>query len=121
MTEPVKKMSTPGSKDVSRKNSQNDPYAYLDRDGFSSEKYKIEIRGMPKYYGIGEFKKLLTVKLGVNLCKVKPPRRGSGWLYVCFRSIEHRDQAISLLNGILWKNSRLTAHVCIILLLLGID
>lgn len=27
-------------------------YAYLDRGGFSSEKFKIEIRGLPKYYGI---------------------------------------------------------------------
>lgn len=27
-------------------------YAYLDRGGFSSEKFKIELRGLPKYYGI---------------------------------------------------------------------
>lgn len=30
----------------------NNPYAYLDRDEFTSEKFKIEIRGLPKYYGI---------------------------------------------------------------------
>lgn len=30
----------------------NDPYAYLNRDEFTSEKYKIEIRDLPKYYGI---------------------------------------------------------------------
>lgn len=29
-----------------------DEYAYLDRGGFSSEKFKIELRGLPKYYGI---------------------------------------------------------------------
>lgn len=28
-----------------------DPYAYLSRD-FSSENFKIEIKNMPKYYGI---------------------------------------------------------------------
>lgn len=30
----------------------NDPYAYLDRNAFTSEKFKIEIRNLPKYYGI---------------------------------------------------------------------
>lgn len=30
-----------------------DPYAYIDRNGFTSEKFKIEVRGLPKFYGIG--------------------------------------------------------------------
>lgn len=30
----------------------SDLYAYLDRDEFTSEKFKIEIRDLPKYYGI---------------------------------------------------------------------
>lgn len=30
---------------------KNDPYAYLERD-FSSENYKIEVKNLPKYYGI---------------------------------------------------------------------
>ncbi|EZA46612.1 TRNA (uracil-5-)-methyltransferase-like protein A [Ooceraea biroi] len=92
------------------KNEKN-PYAYLERDDFTSEKYKIEVRGLPKYYGIGEFKKLLNEKLELQSCKVKPPRKGSSWLYVCFRSEECRQRAISTINGILWKNSKLTAQV----------
>lgn len=32
--------------------ADNEEYAYLDRGGFSSEKFKIELRGLPKYYGI---------------------------------------------------------------------
>ncbi|EFN75142.1 tRNA (uracil-5-)-methyltransferase homolog A [Harpegnathos saltator] len=94
--------------------NEKDPYAYLERDDFTSEKYKIEVRGLPKYYGIGEFKKLLNEKLDLQLCKVKPPRKGnkaSGWLYVCFRSEECRQRAISTINGTLWKNSKLTAQV----------
>ncbi|XP_012229282.1 tRNA (uracil-5-)-methyltransferase homolog A [Linepithema humile] len=93
--------------------TENDknPYAYLDREDFTSEKYKIEVRGLPKYYGIGEFKKLLNEKLELQLCKVKPPRKGSGWLYVCFRNEECRQRAITTINGILWKNSKLTAQV----------
>ena len=30
---------------------KDDPYAYLQRD-FSSENYKIEIKNLPKHYGI---------------------------------------------------------------------
>lgn len=91
--------------------TEKNPYAYLDRDDFTSEKYKIEVRGLPKYYGIGEFKKLLNDKLDLQSCKVKPPRKGSGWLYVSFRSEENRQKAIETLNGILWKNSKLKAQV----------
>lgn len=97
--------------------NEKDPYAYLERDNFTSEKYKIEIRGLPKYYGIGEFKKLLNEKLDLQSCKIKPPRKGSGWLYVCFRNEECRQRAITTINGILWKNSKLTAQVFFILLL----
>lgn len=91
--------------------TEKNPYAYLDRDDFTSEKYKIEVRGLPKYYGIGEFKKLLNDKLDLQSCKVKPPRKGSGWLYVSFRSEENRQKAIETLNGILWKNSKLKAQI----------
>lgn len=31
---------------------KEDPFAYLDRNDFTSEKYKIEIRNLPKHYGI---------------------------------------------------------------------
>ncbi|XP_023288732.1 tRNA (uracil-5-)-methyltransferase homolog A [Orussus abietinus] len=87
------------------------PYAYLDRTDFSSEKYKIEVRGLPKHYGFGEFRKLLNDKLELQSSKVKPPKKGSEWLYVCFRSAECRDKAISVINGLSWKGSKLTAQM----------
>lgn len=95
----------------SSESGAKDPYAYLDRDDFTSEKYKIEIRGLPKYYGIGELKKFLNDKLELGTNKVKPPKRGSGWVYVCFRSEESREHAIATVNGLTWKNSKLTAQV----------
>ncbi|KAK2581834.1 hypothetical protein KPH14_002300 [Odynerus spinipes] len=98
------------AEDTTEKN-EKDPYAYLERDNFTSEKFKVEVRGLPKYYGIGEFKKLLNDKLDLQTCKVKPPRRSSRWLYVCFRTEECRQKAISILNGILWKNCKLSAQV----------
>lgn len=32
--------------------SSSDPYAYLERGDFSSEKFKIEIKNLPKFYGV---------------------------------------------------------------------
>lgn len=29
-----------------------DPFAYLERNDFTSEKFKLEVRNLPKYYGI---------------------------------------------------------------------
>ncbi|XP_033220728.1 tRNA (uracil-5-)-methyltransferase homolog A [Belonocnema kinseyi] len=107
MTESAENVTTD---DISKETERNNLYEYLDRDDFTSEKYKIEVRGLPKYYGIGEFKKFLGDKLELEFCKVKPPRKGSGWLYVSFRSAESRDKAISVLHGVMWKNSKLSAH-----------
>nr|CAD7399028.1 unnamed protein product [Timema cristinae] len=91
---------------------KDDPYAYLDRNDFTSEKFKIEIRGLPKYYGIAELKKLLNDKLKLGSNKVKPPKRGNywNWIYVCFRSEEDRLNAIKALNGYTWKSKVLSAE-----------
>lgn len=36
---------------INEKVIEDDPYAYLERD-FSSENFKIEVKNLPKYYGI---------------------------------------------------------------------
>ena len=90
---------------------QKQLYAYLDRDNFTTEKFKIEVRGLPKHYGMGELKRFLNEKLELNASKVKPPRKGGRWAYICFRSEEFRNKAITVLNGIEWKRCKLTAHV----------
>jgi len=46
--------------------AHDNPYAYIDRADFTSEKFKIEIRGLPKFYGIGvRFLCLLCIKMNV--------------------------------------------------------
>ncbi|CAG9561743.1 unnamed protein product [Danaus chrysippus] len=85
-------------------------YAYLDRGGFSSEKFKVEIRGLPKFYGIVELKKLMNQKLGLNASKIKRPKNGSHWLFACFQNDEDRAKAISALNGYSWKGKTLIAE-----------
>lgn len=86
------------------------PYAYLERNEFTSERFKIEVRGLPKYYGIGEFKKLLNDKLKLSTTKLKPPARGSRWIYICFRTEEDKKKALEVLSGYNWKNSILSAQ-----------
>lgn len=99
--------------DNSSKNG-DDLYGYLERDNYTTEKYKIEVRGLPKYYGLGEFRKYLNEKLQLDASKVKPPKRGGGWAYICFRSEENREKAITALNGAEWKKSKLMARVSFI-------
>lgn len=43
-------------------NIEPDPFAYVKNNGFTSEIFKIEVRGLPKFYGIG-------VSLFFNLVK----------------------------------------------------
>lgn len=42
--------SIPASNECAKE--ENDPFAYLERSSFTSEKFKIEIRGLPKFYGL---------------------------------------------------------------------
>ncbi|KAJ0176492.1 hypothetical protein K1T71_007671 [Dendrolimus kikuchii] len=98
---------------VDKKNetNTNEEYAYLDRGGFSSEKFKIELRGLPKFYGIVELKKLMNQKLNLNASKIKRPKHGSQWLFACFQNDEERIKAIEVLNGYVWKGKKLMADV----------
>lgn len=38
--------------EVSEKEPENE-FAYIDDKGFTSEIFKVEIRGLPRYYGVG--------------------------------------------------------------------
>lgn len=82
---------------------KSDEFAYLERPGFSGEKFKIEIRGLPKYYGISEFKKLVNKKFGLFPTKFKIPKPGSHYVYVCFKDESEREMAIQKMNGYNWK------------------
>ncbi|XP_058056645.1 tRNA (uracil-5-)-methyltransferase homolog A [Anopheles bellator] len=88
---------------------KGEEYAYLDATGFTSELFKIELRSLPKYYGIGELKKLLNVKLKLSTNKIKIMKPGSPFIFICFRNQEDREKAIKELNGYKWKGKLLSA------------
>ncbi|CAH1107146.1 unnamed protein product [Psylliodes chrysocephalus] len=85
---------------------KQDPYAYLERD-FSSENFKIEVKNLPKFYGMNEFRKLLNEKLKLNSNKIKTTRRNSPFAFVCFRNNEDRDNALQILSKYKWKGKEL--------------
>jgi hypothetical protein len=60
----IKKDDQPTEKMDKGEAAHDNPYAYVDRADFTSEKFKIEIRGLPKFYGIGvRFPSLLGIKI----------------------------------------------------------
>lgn len=67
---------------------ENDEFGYLKHDGFSSEAFKIEVKGLPKFYGYAEMKKLITSTLTLSASKIKIPRKNSSFAFVCLRSEE---------------------------------
>lgn len=89
---------------------KGDEYAYLDATGFTSELFKIELRGLPKYYGIGELKKLLNVKMKLSTNKIKIMKPGSPFIFICFRNQDDREAAIKALDGYKWKGKTLSAY-----------
>lgn len=86
-----------------------DQFDYLKRDDFTSENFKIEIKQLPKFYGIAELRKLLNCKLKLNANKIKTPKRNSPYAFVCFRNEEDREKAIIILNEQKWKGKQLKA------------
>ncbi|KAF0313980.1 tRNA (uracil-5-)-methyltransferase A [Amphibalanus amphitrite] len=86
------------------------PYSYTSRGEFTSENFKIEIRNMPRYYGVAQFKKFLTNTLKLNVHKLKPlPGRGAG-IFVTLHDEATRQEALKLLDGREWKKAKLSAR-----------
>ncbi|XP_037814326.1 tRNA (uracil-5-)-methyltransferase homolog A [Lucilia sericata] len=97
------------TKDTEEEGGNDKEFGYLQRNEFTSEIYKIEVRNMG-YFGMGEFKKLIKNKLKLDMAKVKSPLRKE-FAFVCFRSQEDQEKAIQLLNGYKWKGKVLQATV----------
>ncbi|XP_046389968.1 uncharacterized protein LOC124158743 [Ischnura elegans] len=92
-----------------QRKSVDDPYAYVRRQDFTSEKYKIEIRNLPKYFGFGELKKLLNDKLKLASHKMKPTKNRSQGVFVCFKNEADKAAAIRKLHRLPWKGKQLYA------------
>jgi len=76
---------------------------------FRSDDFKIEIQNLPKFFGMGQMKKLFNNKLKLNAHKLKPCGPRSTYMYVCFKNEEDKAKAIDVLDGFVLKNSKLRA------------
>ena len=80
-----------------------------ERKVFSSEEFKIEIQNLPKFFGVGQIKKVLTNKLKLKFHKVKPVGHGAKYMFVNFSNEEEREEAIAKLDGYELKGNKLKA------------
>ena len=80
-----------------------------ERKVFSSEEFKIEIQNLPKFFGVGQIKKVLTNKLKLKFHKVKPVGHGAKYMFVNFSNEEDREEAIAKLDGYELKGNKLKA------------
>lgn len=85
----------------------HDPYFYTKRDEFTSEVHKIEIGNLPKIFGHGQMKKLLSKTLHLKPHKIKLVNHGR-FAFVSFRSEEDRENALHKIQGYKFKGCTLT-------------
>ncbi|CAH8499317.1 unnamed protein product [Schistosoma turkestanicum] len=93
---------------ISTCSNPNCPYGYLKRNTFTSEVFKIQLKNISRHAGFSVVKKLLQ-SLNVKFCKIKFPKCGLAFL--SFESATDRDFAISVLDGHVWKGSKIEAKI----------
>ncbi|XP_018009920.1 tRNA (uracil-5-)-methyltransferase homolog A-like [Hyalella azteca] len=81
---------------------------YTKRDEFTSERFKIKVRGLSKFFPPGHFKKLLVETMQLAVKKVKPSGHGREPCYVTFNDEESAQKALLLLEGYKWKGRTLS-------------
>ena len=68
------------------------------REGFTSENFKIELNNLPKFFSVGQAKKLFK-NLGLQAHKFKPVGHNARYMFVNFSNEEDRRKAVDKLNG----------------------
>lgn len=68
------------------------------REGFTSEIFKIELNNLPKFFSVGQVKKLFK-NLGLQVHKFKPVGHNARYMFVNFACEEDRRKAVDKLNG----------------------
>jgi len=78
------------------------------RTGFTSEHFKIEINGIPKFFGTNQAKKMMAT-LHLKPHKVKQCGKGARYMFVNFPNEEEREKAIAAIDGFVYKGKKLKA------------
>ena len=70
----------------------------IKREGFTSENFKIELNNLPKFFSVGQAKKLFK-NLGLQVHKFKPVGHNARYMFINFKNDEDRRKAVNKLNG----------------------
>ncbi|XP_017300545.1 tRNA (uracil-5-)-methyltransferase homolog A-like [Diaphorina citri] len=94
--------------------ANKEEFAYSKRGDFTSEVYKIIVRGLPKYFGISEVRKHFETFLNTKLCKLIPlNKKRNRWndsgVFITFYDEKTRQHALTKLNGYRFKGKVLSA------------
>jgi len=76
---------------------------------FSSEDFKIEVQNLPKYFGMGQLKKLFSNKMKLDFHKLKPCGPKTNYMYICFKNDEDKQKALMVIEGFEFKGNKLRA------------
>nr|CAB3267261.1 tRNA (uracil-5-)-methyltransferase homolog A [Phallusia mammillata] len=101
-------MEVPKTEEVTdvESGTEKQEYDYTKADRFTSEIFKIVVSNLPKHFGYGECKKLLTKKLKLKPHKISVVHhtcRG----FITFKSEKDKLEAIDKLNGYVLKGKTL--------------
>ncbi|XP_066944925.1 tRNA (uracil-5-)-methyltransferase homolog A-like isoform X3 [Macrobrachium rosenbergii] len=102
--------STPGKKPSDTETKETPQQTKRDTE-FTSEDFKIELRGLPRYYAMGQLKKLLNETLQLKAHKIKPAGNNRDWAYITFRDEKSRTKALAVLDEYQWKKCTLTCSI----------
>ncbi|CAG2055103.1 unnamed protein product [Timema podura] len=73
--------------------------------------YQVKVVGLPKYYSIGEFKRMVKVDLGLALSYVRAPKKGTPLLHLAFYTSEEQHKAVTALHNLSWKKKVLNCSL----------
>lgn len=94
--------------DETGNDDDGDVYSYA-RHGYTSETCKIELKNLPHFVRYSCVKKFIEKQCNVKAHKVKIIDKHPKFAYVSFSCDDDRDKAISVLNGLKWRNKVLIA------------
>ncbi|PSN45074.1 hypothetical protein C0J52_04012 [Blattella germanica] len=73
--------------------------------------FKVKVSGLPRFYSLGEFKKLVKEELGLALSYIRSPKRGNPWLNLTFGTAEEQQKAMKALHKYTWRKKTLTCNI----------
>ncbi|KDR06356.1 tRNA (uracil(54)-C(5))-methyltransferase homolog-B-like [Zootermopsis nevadensis] len=73
--------------------------------------FKVKVSGLPRFYPLGEFKRLVKEELGLALSYIRSPKRGNPWLHLTFGTAEEQQKAMKALHKYTWRKKTLTCNI----------